>query len=108
PPQQLGPDLDAPARDGLLVALDGPLDRHLGGPAQLLEQPPHVALVVADAELLLDDGGDARAGPDLAAEAVGLRPGPEEPRAQPLRGAGQPRRRARAAPGPQRLPTARP
>jgi len=37
-----------------------------------------VALVVANAEFFLDDSGDAGAGPDLAAEAVGLRPVPEE------------------------------
>jgi hypothetical protein len=37
-----------------------------------------MVLVVADAELLLDDAGDAGAGPDLTAEAVGLRAVPEE------------------------------
>ena len=35
-------------------------------------------LVVADAELLLDNLGDAGAGPDLTPEAVSLRPVPEE------------------------------
>ena len=84
PPAQVRPDLVTPALDGLLVPLDGPPDRHLGRPVQLLEQPADVALVVADAELLLDDLGDAGAGPDLAAEAVGLRPVPEELRDQPL------------------------
>jgi hypothetical protein len=35
-------------------------------------------LVVADAELLLDNLGDAGAGPDLTPETVSLRPVPEE------------------------------
>ena len=84
PPSQFGPDLVAPALDGRLVPLDGPPDRHLGRPAQFLEQPADVVLVVADAELLLDDRGDAGAGPDLAPEAVGLRAVPEELRDQAL------------------------
>ena len=37
-----------------------------------------MVLVVVDTELLLDDAGDAGAGPDVTAEAVGLRPVPEE------------------------------
>jgi hypothetical protein len=37
-----------------------------------------VSLVVADAELPLDDLGDPGAGPDLASRAIGLRPVPEE------------------------------
>ena len=51
---------------------------------QLLEQTADVVLVVADAELLLVDSSDAGAGPNLATEAVGLRPVPEEFRNQPL------------------------
>ena len=51
---------------------------------QFLEQPADVVLVVADAELLLDDLGDAGTGPDLAAEAVRLRAVPEELRDQTL------------------------
>jgi hypothetical protein len=39
-----------------------------------LKQARNVANVVADAELLLDDPGDAAAGPDFAAEAVRLGP----------------------------------
>ena len=62
-----------------------------------------MALVVADAELLLDDRGDAGAGPDLASEAVGLRPVPEELRDQPLLGVGQLGRAARPGPGEQGL-----
>jgi hypothetical protein len=62
---QVRPDLGAPALEGLLVPLKGPPDRHLGRPVQFLEQPADVALVVADVELLLDDPGDAGAGPDL-------------------------------------------
>ena len=45
---------------------------------QFPEQPADVALVVADAELLLDHLGDAGTGPDLAPEPVRLRPVPEE------------------------------
>jgi hypothetical protein len=77
-PPQLRPGLVAPASDRLVVPLDGPLDRLLGRPVQPLEQPADVTLVVADAELLLDDAADTGAGPDLAAEAIRLRPVPEE------------------------------
>jgi hypothetical protein len=48
-----------------------------------------VALVVADAELLLDDPGDAAAGPQLAAEAVRLGPMPQEVRQQAQLGVSQ-------------------
>jgi len=37
----------------------------LGRPVQFLEQPPHVVLVVVDAELLLDHLGNASTGLDL-------------------------------------------
>ena len=57
---------------------------------QFLEQSADVALVVADTELLMDDLGDAGAGPDLAAEAVSLRPVPEELRDEPFLLGGQP------------------
>ena len=68
------PDRDAPLLDLLLVALDGPRNRQLGRPAQFLQKPGDVTLVVGDAELLFDDFGDAGTGPDLAAKAVGFRP----------------------------------
>jgi hypothetical protein len=68
------PDLDSPLLDLLLVALDGPRNRQLGRPAQFLQKPGDVTLVVGDAELLFDDLGDAGTGPDLAAKAVGFRP----------------------------------
>ena len=68
------PDLDSPLLDLLLIALDGPRDRQLGCPPQFLQEPGDVALVIGDAELLLDDLGHAGTGPDLAAEAVGFRP----------------------------------
>src|SRR5262249_20219501 len=84
PPEQFGPDFDAPALDGLLVTLDGPLDRHLGRPVQFLEQASDMTWMVANAELFFDDQGDAGAGPDLAGESVGLRSMPEEFRDQPL------------------------
>ena len=84
PPSQFRPDLVTPAPDGFLVPLDGPPDRHLGRPVQFLEQPADVALVVADAELLLDHLGDAGTGPDLTPKPVGLRAMPEELRDQAL------------------------
>src|SRR6266568_759941 len=64
--------------DGLLVALDSAADGHLGRPMQVLEQTPDMVLVVRDAELFVDDEGDAGAGPDLPAQPVSLRPVPEE------------------------------
>src|SRR5581483_2258359 len=77
-PEQVRPNLPPPAADGSLVALEGPLDRHLGRPAQFREQPADVPAVVADTKLFLNYAGDAGAGPDLAPESVGLRPVPEE------------------------------
>ena len=71
---QTWPGLGAPAFDLLLIPLDGPRDRHLGCPPQLLQEPRDVALVIGDAELFLDDLGHTRTGPNLAPEAVGLRP----------------------------------
>lgn len=94
-PSQFRPDLVPPAPDGLLVTLDGPPDRHLGRPVQFLEQTPDMPLVVADAELLLDDPGDAGAGPHLATKSVGLRPMPEELGDHVFLGVRQPGRVAR-------------
>ena len=53
------PDLDSPLLDLLLVALDGPRDRQLWRPVQFLQEPGNVARMVGNAELLLDDLGDA-------------------------------------------------
>ena len=75
-----GPDLDSPLLDLLLVARDGPRNRHLGRPVQLLQEPGDVALMGGDAELLLDDLGDAGASPDLTAKAVGFLPMRQEVR----------------------------
>src|SRR5262249_19055172 len=103
PPSQLRPDLGAPAADGRLLPPDGPLDRLLRRPSQVLEHPADVALVVADAELILDDAG---AGPDLTAEAIRLRPVPEEIRDRsPLR-RGEPGRGPRRGSRPERLEAA--
>ena len=74
------PDLDSPLLDLLLVALDGPRDRQLWRPVQFLQEPGNVARMVGNAELLLDDLGDAGAGPDLTAKAVGFRPMRQEVR----------------------------
>src|SRR4051794_39480512 len=84
PPLQVWPDLVPPAPDGFLVPRDGPADRHLGRPVQLLEQPADVVFVVADAELLLDHLGDAGTGPHLTPKPVSLRAMPEELRDQTL------------------------
>src|SRR5205823_5895938 len=89
------------ASDGLFVPLQGPSVRYLGRPAQFLEQAPDVGLVVADAELVLDDPGDASASPDLSAEAVGLRPVPEEFGDQPFLRVGELGRAARCRTGEQ-------
>src|SRR5262249_12276758 len=94
-----------PALDGPFVPLDGAPDRHLGCPAQFLEEPGHVALVVVNTELFLDDPGDAGAGPDVPAEAVGLRPVPEEFREQTLLGGRELGRVAWRGVRPQRLGT---
>ena len=60
-----------------------------------------MVLVVPDAELPLDDLCDAGAGPDLAAEAVRLRPMPEELRDRPLLCGREPRRIPRRESRPQ-------
>src|SRR5262249_59910637 len=95
PPLQVRPDLLPPAVDGHLVPLDGSFDRHLGSPAQFFEQLADVVLVVADAKFLRNDLGDAGGRPHLPAEAVGLRPVPEEFRDQALVGRGELGRAAR-------------
>src|SRR5262249_830257 len=71
---QVWPAYRSPTIDFLLVALDSPLDRKLGRPAQILEKTRDVTPVVRNTELLGDYLGHAGAGPDLAAKAVGLRP----------------------------------
>src|SRR5579872_2981113 len=78
PLAEVGPDFGTPALDGRLIALHGPPDRDLRRPAEFFEQPADVILVVAGAELLLDDQGDPGTGPHPAAEAVSLRAMPEE------------------------------
>src|SRR5579871_1759997 len=75
---QFRPDLLPPALNHFLVPLNSPPDRHLGRPVQLLEQPADVIFVVADPELLLDDPGHPRAGPDLTPKSVRFRAMPEE------------------------------
>src|SRR5512135_2755667 len=82
-----------------LIALDGPPDRHRGRPAESPEQPADVVLVVANAELLLDDESDAGAGPDLAPKALGLRAMPEELRDEALLLGSQPGDPARGGMG---------
>ena len=62
-----------------------------------------MAFVVADAELPLDDLGDAGAGPDLAAEAVRLRPMPQELGDRTLLPGREPRRVPRRGSRPEHL-----
>ncbi len=78
PPLQVGPEVSPPTCEGRLVPLDGPPERDLGRPTQFLEPTSDMVLMVTDAELLLDDPGDAGTGPDLAAEALGFGPVPQE------------------------------
>src|SRR5207244_10146399 len=85
---------------------EGTADGQLGRPAQFLEELGDMVLVVQDAEFLLDDQGDAGAGPDLASEAVSLRAVPEELRKEVLLLAGQAGWTARRGPRSQRLRTA--
>ena len=84
-----------PVLDRLLVPLHGPSRRLLGGEAQLMHEPGDVVLVIRHAIALLDELGDAAAGPQVGREAVN--PGafeqlPHEPSlllaAEPGRGAG--------------------
>lgn len=63
---------------------------------EFLEQSSDVALVIADAEFLLDDQSDAGAGPYLTAKAVGFRAVPEELGDQPLLCRGQSRNPTRS------------
>src|SRR5512147_267135 len=52
-----------PAGDGGLVALPGPAFGLLATPAEARQELPHVARVIHDAELALDQGRHAREGP---------------------------------------------
>ena len=100
PPTQLRPG-SSRQRSMASRSAGWPAGSASGRPAQFLEQAADVDLVVADAEFLLDDAGDAGAGPDPAAEAVGLRPVPEELRDQALLGIGELRRAPRSGAGEQ-------
>jgi hypothetical protein len=73
PPVEGGPRLLAPARHGGFVARPGAAHRLLGTPAQRCEEPAHRGGVVQDATRHPSHRGHARAGPHLAAEAIGCR-----------------------------------
>src|SRR5207302_6767747 len=70
--------IHSPAGDNFFVALHCASDRNLWCPTQLLQQPRHVVLVVTDAELPVDNLGDANAGPNVAAETIRLCSVPKE------------------------------
>jgi hypothetical protein len=74
PPFDAGPLLGPPAGDLGLVALGGAAGGPLRAPVVAAQQPPHVPGVVADAGEPPDHLGDARQGPQLGVEPVGLRP----------------------------------
>src|SRR5205823_13663539 len=107
---QSRPLLCTPTVDRVLIALEGAANRHLRRPAQLLQDARHLAFAVGDTEFLLEDVDHAGAGPDRAAEAVGLGAMPKEVRQQPAllwgklgrvagRGAGAQRLRSAGAGG---------
>jgi hypothetical protein len=75
---QSRPRLAAPPLDRLLIPLDRSCDGDLRSPSDPFEQPRHLALAGGDAEFLVEDAGDSFASPDIAPEAVGLGPVPEE------------------------------
>lgn len=57
--------------DGLVVALQGAPFGFLVAPAQVAQDPADVRTMVGDAELVFDDLGDARRGPQIGGVAVG-------------------------------------
>src|SRR5438105_6706674 len=70
--RQAGPDFVTPPLNLLLVSLNGPHERRLRTPTQLLQKPRDLASVVGDAELGFCDLFDPSARPDLATEPVGF------------------------------------
>jgi hypothetical protein len=64
-----GPRLALPFANGGFVALASLADRPLGTPVER-PQLPDVAFVIAHAEALADQRGDARAGPQRRGKAV--------------------------------------
>ncbi len=59
-----------PLADSFLVPLHGAPLRLLGAPPHFLHDPPDVVAVVLDAELLLDQVGDALCSPQVGAIPV--------------------------------------
>ncbi len=54
-----------PAGDGFLVSLCGPTFRLLPRPFEIHHHPPHMARVVANPEVLFDQLGNPRQGPEV-------------------------------------------
>src|ERR687885_13468 len=66
------PPLGDPAPKGRFVALGSSANRLLRTPPSGAQQPPDMIRMVADAELLSNDGRDALSGPDLADKSKGF------------------------------------
>src|SRR5262249_17512987 len=103
-PTQLGPHLCSPVGDGYFVTLDGPRNRNLRRPSQLLENARHMIAVVSDAEFTGQNFNDTRTGPALSAKTIGCRPVPEKIRNPPFLFLGQLGMRS-MGPGQQGLPS---
>jgi len=73
------PLVPLPVRDGLFVALDRAAFWHLTTPPARLKNPPQVARVISDTELLADHGGDALQRPHLVGEAPSEGAGEQQP-----------------------------
>jgi len=63
-----------PLLNGGLIALLGTANRLLPTPAQLVEQPTHLALLQRNTEVLGDEGRHPLTGPDVALEPLGFGP----------------------------------
>lgn len=73
------PSLAPPAFDGKFIPLSGTLFWFLTGPVQAAENLPHVAGMVAYAELTLDDLRDPSTGPQIGAITCDERPPQQNP-----------------------------
>lgn len=74
----LRPPSAFPLLDRLVVALDRAPFGFLMTPLQTMPQPPNVIGVVVDPELLVDEQGDARRGPQVRVVAASHRPSQQQ------------------------------
>jgi hypothetical protein len=98
-----GPFRVLPAGNGSLISFDRAPLGFLAAPAQGRQHLPDVARVVANAELLVDQVGHPRHGPEIGRVARPERPPHEQPDELVLLARGQPRRSARRRLGRQPL-----